>query len=134
MKPAHKSFAVIGLALCAAAWGAAAQTYPQRAMRLVVPFAPGGSSDMLSRMIGQRLTESLGQVVVVDNRPAAGGTVGSDLVAKSQPDGYTMLLGSISTMTIAPTLYARLPFDPLNDFAHVGLWMTFPLAMIVPAA
>ncbi len=134
MKPAHKSFAVIGLALCAAAWGAAAQTYPQRAMRLVVPFAPGGSSDMLSRMIGQRLTESLGQVVVVDNRPAAGGTVGSDLVAKSQPDGYTMLLGSISTMAIAPTLYARLPFDPLNDFAHVGLWVTFPLAMIVPAA
>ena len=129
-----KNIAVMGILLCVAAPGAVAQPYPQRAMRLVVPFAPGGSSDTLSRMIGQRLTESLGQAVVVDNRPAAGGTVGSDLVAKAQPDGYTMLLGSISTMAIAPTLYTKLPFDPLNDFAHVGLWVTFPLAMIVPAA
>ena len=129
-----KRVAVMGAVLCVAAPGAAAQAYPQRAMRLVVPFAPGGSSDTLSRIIGQRLTESLGQAVVVDNRPAAGGTVGSDLVAKAQPDGYTMLLGSISTMAIAPTLYTKLPFDPLNDFAHVGLWVTFPLAMIVPAA
>ena len=129
-----KRVAVMGAVLCVAAPSAAAQAYPQRAMRLVVPFAPGGSSDTLSRIIGQRLTESLGQAVVVDNRPAAGGTVGSDLVAKAQPDGYTMLLGSISTMAIAPTLYTKLPFDPLNDFAHVGLWVTFPLAMIVPAA
>ncbi len=129
-----KRVAVMGAVLCVAAPGAAAQAYPQRAMRLVVPFALGGSSDTLSRIIGQRLTESLGQAVVVDNRPAAGGTVGSDLVAKAQPDGYTMLLGSISNMAIAPTLYTKLPFDPLNDFAHVGLWVTFPLAMIVPAA
>jgi tripartite-type tricarboxylate transporter receptor subunit TctC len=130
----HKILAAVSAALCVAASGVSAQTYPQRAMRLVVPFAPGGSGDTLARMIGQRLTESLGQAVVVDNRPAAGGTVGSDLVAKAQPDGYTMLLGSIATMAMAPALYTKLPFDPLHDFAHVGLWVTFPLAMIVPAA
>ncbi len=111
----------------------AAQAFPARAMRLVVPFAPGGSTDTLARIVGQRWTESLGQPVVVDNRPAAGGIVGADLVAKSQPDGYTSLVGAISTMAIAPALYAKLPYHALNDFAHAGLWVTFPLAMIVPA-
>ena len=139
MLSGRTSHAVRGALLCAAAvmgslpQTASAQAYPQRAMRLVVPFAPGGSGDTLGRMIGQRLTESLGQAVVVDNRPAAGGTVASDLVAKAQPDGYTLLVGSISTMAIAPTLFTKLPYNPLNDFAHIGLWVTFPLAMIVPA-
>ncbi len=109
------------------------QAFPARAMRLVVPFAPGGSTDTLARIVGQRWAESLGQPVVVDNRPAAGGIVGADLVAKSQPDGYTSLVGAISTMAIAPALYAKLPYHALNDFAHAGLWVTFPLAMIVPA-
>ena len=112
---------------------AMAQPYPVRALRLVVPFAPVGSTDTLARIVGQRLAESLGQPVVVDNRPAAGGTVGSDLVAKAQPDGYTLLIGSIATMAIAPALYAKLPYDPLRDFSHAGLWVTFPLAMIVSA-
>lgn len=127
--------AVILIALfCALLPGMApAQSYPTRALRFVVPFAPGGSTDTLARIVGARLTDVLGHVVVVDNRPAAGGIVGADLVAKAQPDGYTLLIGAISTMAIAPSLYARLPYDPLNDFAHAGLWVTFPLAMIVPA-
>jgi tripartite-type tricarboxylate transporter receptor subunit TctC len=109
------------------------QSYPSRAMRLIVPFAPGGSTDTLARIVGQGLTASLGQAVVVDNRPAGGGIVGADLVAKSQPDGYTSLVGAISTMAIAPALYPKMPYHALNDFAHAGLWVTFPLAMIVPA-
>ena len=123
----------LAIVFMAAVQCAAAQPYPQRALRLVVPFAPGGSTDTLARIVGQRLTESLGQPVVVDNRPAAGGIVGADLVAKAQPDGYTLLVGAISTMAIAPALYAKLPYNALNDFAHAGLWVTFPLAMIVPA-
>ena len=110
-----------------------AQPYPARALRLVVPFAPGGSTDTLARIVGQRLTESLGQTVIVDNRPAAGGTVGTDLVAKAQPDGHTLLIGSIATMVVASALNPKLSYDPLNDFAHAGLWVTFPLALIVPA-
>ena len=125
----------IALAVCSVALAhtAMAQAYPARALRLVVPFAPGGSTDTLARIVGQRLTESLGQPVVVDNRPAAGGIVGADLVAKAQPDGHTLLIGAISTMAIAPALYAKLPYNPLNDYAHAGLWVTFPLALIVPA-
>ncbi len=117
-----------------AAQGAVAQPAPQfpaRALRLVVPFAPGGSTDTLARIMGQKLTESLGQPVIVDNRMAAGGIVGADLVAKAQPDGHTLLVGAISTMAIAPALFAKLPYDPVNDYAHVGLWVTFPLALIV---
>ena len=125
----------IVLAVCSVALAhtAMAQAYPARALRLVVPFAPGGSTDTLARIVGQRLTESLGQPVVVDNRPAAGGIVGADLVAKAQPDGHTLLIGAISTMAIAPALYAKLPYNPLHDYAHAGLWVTFPLALIVPA-
>lgn len=109
------------------------ETYPNRPIRFVVPFAPGGSLDTLARIVGTRMIDSLGQPVVVDNRPAGGGTVGADLVAKAQPDGYTLLIGAISNMAIAPGVYPKLPYDPLRDFAHVGLWVTFPLVLIVPA-
>lgn len=111
-----------------------AADYPDRALRLVVPFAPGGSTDVLARIVGQKLSESVGQPVIVDNRPAAGGTVGSDLVAKGSPDGYTLLIGSIATMVIAKAMYAKLPYEPLKDFEHINLWVTFPLAMVVPAS
>lgn len=111
-----------------------AQQYPSRALRIVVPFAPGGSTDVLARIVGQRLAESLGQPVIIDNRPAGGGTVGSDLVAKAQPDGHTLLIGSIATMAVAKAMYVNLPYDPLRDFEHIGLWVTFPLALVVPAS
>ena len=123
--------AAIALALCASA--VQAQQYPNRAIRLVVPFAPGGSTDVLARIVGQRMTESMGQAVIIDNRPSAGGTTGSDLVAKALPDGYTLVIGSIATMAIAKAMYANLPYDPQRDFEHIGLWVTFPLALVVPA-
>ncbi len=88
----------------AIAHGAPAQSYPERALRLVVPFAPGGSTDVLARIVGQRLAESLGQPVIVDNRPAGGGIVGSDLVAKAPADGYTLLIGSIAAMAGGPAM------------------------------
>lgn len=111
---------------------ALSQAYPSRPLRIIVPFAPGGSADLLSRIMGQHMAESLGQPVVTDNRPAAGGIAGTDLVAKASPDGHTMVLGTIAGMAIAPALFGKLPYDPLNDFAHVSLWVTFPLVMIVP--
>jgi tripartite-type tricarboxylate transporter receptor subunit TctC len=125
---------LIPLAIALAAAPAFAQQYPARALRIVVGFAPGGSADVLARIMGQRLAESLGQPVIIENRPAAGGTVASEIVAKAQPDGYTLLLGSVGTMVFAPALYSKLSYDVLRDFEHVGLWVTFPLALVVPAS
>ncbi len=125
---------VFSLFVSAAFSVSAAQPYPSRALRVVVPFAPGGSTDVLARLVGQRLSESVGQPVIIDNRPAGGGTTGTDLVAKAQPDGYTVVIGSIATMAIAPALYSSLPYRPMHDFEDIGLWVTFPLALIVPAA
>ncbi|HZM47601.1 MAG TPA: tripartite tricarboxylate transporter substrate binding protein [Burkholderiales bacterium] len=121
------------IALAACSLPALGQTYPTRAVRLVVPFAPGGSTDVLGRIIGQRLSESVGQPVIVDNRPAGGGTVGSDVVAKALPDGHTLLIGSIATMAFAKAMYPKLPYDPMGDFEHIGLWVSFPLALVVQA-
>lgn len=111
-----------------------AQSYPSRPIRVVVPTAPGGSLDVLARIVGQRLSENVNQPVIVDNRAAGGGLVGTDLVAKAPADGHTLLLGSIASMTMAPSLYPKLPYDPINDFAHVGLWVTFPLVLVVQAS
>jgi tripartite-type tricarboxylate transporter receptor subunit TctC len=107
------------LALSAAA--AAAQSYPSKPIRLVVPFPAGGTTDILAREVGQRLSLSLGQSVVIDNRPGAAGNIGSELVAKSAPDGYTLLMATVSTHAINPNLYARLPYDHVKDFAPVVL-------------
>jgi tripartite-type tricarboxylate transporter receptor subunit TctC len=122
------------LALTLAAAPAFAQQYPTRTLRIVVGFAPGGSADVLSRIMGQRLAEALGQPVIIENRAAAGGTVATEIVAKAQPDGHTLLLGSVGTMVFAPATYTKLPYDVLRDFEHVGLWVTFPLALVVPAS
>ena len=111
-----------------------AQQYPTRAVRIVVGFAPGGSADVLSRIMGQRLSESFGQPVIIENRPAAGGTVATEIVARAQPDGHTLLLGSVGTMVFAPALYPNLTYDVLRDFEHIGLFVTFPLALVVPAS
>ena len=107
------------LALSAAA--AVAQPYPSKPIRLVVPFPAGGTTDILAREAGQRLSLSLGQSVVIDNRPGAAGNIGSELVAKSAPDGYTLLMATVSTHAINPNLYARLPYDHIKDFAPVVL-------------
>jgi tripartite-type tricarboxylate transporter receptor subunit TctC len=122
---------VAALALGLAAAGAHAQTYPSKPIRMIVPFTPGGTTDILARTVGQKLGEAWGQPVVVDNRPGAGGNIGSELVAKAPPDGYTLLMGTISTHAINASLYRRLPFDPTRDFAPVSRVGTLPNILIV---
>jgi tripartite-type tricarboxylate transporter receptor subunit TctC len=128
------------LALCAlcvmAAWSgiAAAQSYPSKPVHIVVPFAPGGITDILARALAQRLTESLGQQVVVENKPGATGQVGAEAVAKAAPDGYTLLVAADATFVTNPHFYSRLAFDALNDFAPItGLGIS-PQALIVNPA
>lgn len=96
-----------------------AQVYPQRPVRLIVPFAPGGTTDILARLIGQKLTPMLGQSVVIDNRPGANGAVGSEIVAKSNPDGYTLIMGYLGSLAINPHLFSTLPYDSVRDFAPI---------------
>src|SRR4051794_32699891 len=105
--------------LCASQ--AAAQSFPTKPLRVVVGFAPGGANDTLARILSIELNKSLGQSVIVDNRPGAGGTIGADIVAKAPPDGHTLLLGSTGTNGIAPSLYSKLPYDPIRDLAPVSL-------------
>ncbi len=102
-------------------FGAAAQAYPNHSIRLVVPFAAGGTTDILARAVAQKLTETMGQPVVVDNRAGAGGNIGADIVAKSPPDGYTLVMGTVGTHAINPSLYAKMPYDHVKDFAPVIL-------------
>ncbi len=119
------------LATVAAAVPARAQTWPAKPIRLIVPYPPGGTTDLLGRGIGQKLSESLGQQVVIENRPGAGGSIGADLAAKSKPDGYTLLLGTIATHAINPNLYPDNPYDPAKDFAPVALVATMPNLLVV---
>jgi tripartite-type tricarboxylate transporter receptor subunit TctC len=128
---------IVLLAACALClWHAGMATaqgqasFPSRPIRMIVPFAPGGGSDVLARMIGPRLTERLGQPVVVDNRPAASGVVGADLVAKAAPDGYT-LLGTTVTFVISGTLHKNLPYDAFKDFAPVTLFISSPFGLLL---
>lgn len=119
----QRLIAAIGLAICmAAAHGAGA--YPDRPIRLIVPYTPGGNTDLLGRMIAQRLGESTGQTVVVENRPGAAGTIGVDAVAKSKPDGYTMVLASFGNILTAAAWYKTLPYDPVADLAPIALLAT----------
>jgi len=113
--------AALFVLLAVSAAGAAAQPYPTKPIRLVVPFPAGGTTDILAREVGQRLSLSLGQPVVIDNRPGAAGNIGSELVAKSAPDGYTLLMATVGTHAINPNLYARMPYDHVKDFAPVVL-------------
>jgi len=101
-------------------WAAAAD-YPQRPIRLIVPYAAGGTSDILARIVGQKLTESWQQQVVIDNRGGANGNIGSDIVAKAEPDGYTLLLGTSGSNAVNPSLYARMPYDAKRDLALIAM-------------
>jgi tripartite-type tricarboxylate transporter receptor subunit TctC len=119
--------------LCASAGfhEAQAQTYPARAITLVIPFAPGGSTSIVGRAIADKISELLGEKVVVDNRPGAGGTVGTKAVAKSDPDGYMLLLGYTGTLAIGPSLYKNPGYDPRKDFAPIGLIGNAPNSLVV---
>jgi tripartite-type tricarboxylate transporter receptor subunit TctC len=110
---------------------ALAQAYPSKPIRLVVPFPAGGSLDVIARAIGQKLSEAWGQPVIVDNRPGAGGNIGADLVAKSAPDGYTVLEGALSTHAVNVSLYAKLPYDPIKDFAPITLVAVTPNVLVL---
>ena len=101
--------------------GAVAQDYPVKPIRLIVPFGPGGTTDILSRVIGERLGERFGQQVLIDNRPGAGGNIAAELTARAAPDGYTIFLGLMGTQSINISIYPKLAFDPLKDFAPVSL-------------
>ena len=113
---------------------ASAQTYPAKPIRLVVPFPPGGATDILARDVAQKLTEAWGQQVIVDNRPGAGGNIGSELVAKSAPDGYTLEMGTVGTHAINASLYAKMPYDNVKDFAPVILVAGVPNVLEVNPA
>ena len=105
--------------------------YPAKPIRFVVPFPAGGPLDLVARSIGQELSRSWGQPVIVDNRPGAGGNIGADLVAKAPPDGYTILMGAVSTHAINVTLYSKLPYDPINDFAPITLVTSVPNVLVL---
>lgn len=113
---------------------ASAQTYPTKPIRIVVGFAPGGPADVMARLISQRMTAILGQSIVVDNRPGAGGTIGARAVAESDPDGYTLLLGNTSTLIISPLVYRQVNYDPVKGFAPVALLGTTSNVLIVNPA
>ena len=112
---------------------ALAQAWPDRAVRLIVPYAPGGANDILARLFGQRLTELLGQPFVVENRPGAQAIVGTEVVARAAPDGHTLLVGASGPIVFNPATYARLPYDVLRDLAPVSIMASFPLALVVAA-
>jgi tripartite-type tricarboxylate transporter receptor subunit TctC len=128
-----KAFAAgAGLALAVLAPSAAlAQVYPGKPVRLVVPFPPGGSTDIVARIVAQKLGDRLGQQVVVENRGGAGGTIGTEAVAKAAPDGYTLGVASTSTHAVAPSVYPRLGYDPVKDFAPISLVAVSPYLLVV---
>jgi tripartite-type tricarboxylate transporter receptor subunit TctC len=123
--------AFCGIALCALAPFVAAQTYPSKPIRWVVTYPPGGPTDFVARAVGAKLTEAWGQQVLIDNRPGAGGIIGTELAARSVPDGYTLLFGTSAGMTINPALVANLPYDPVKDFAPISLMVINPQLLVV---
>jgi tripartite-type tricarboxylate transporter receptor subunit TctC len=135
MRPAAS---LLLIAVCAAALHAvaavAADTYPVKPVRLIVPFPPGGPADALARMVGDKLSASLGQSVVVDNRPGAGGNIGMELAAKAAPDGYTLVLAPAGNLTVNPSLYRNVPYDVGRDFAPVTVIAAVPNILVVNPA
>ncbi len=128
-KCTRAAFALLA-GLAAAASGLAAD-YPEKPVRLVIPFVPGGNMDITARTIGPGLSQALGQPVVYDNRGGAGGTIGAEHVARSAPDGYTLLLGSTGLLTLAPALYPKTPYEPLKDFVPIGTVADVPVVLVV---
>ncbi|MDB5795514.1 MAG: Tripartite-type tricarboxylate transporter, receptor component TctC [Noviherbaspirillum sp.] len=133
---ASAGYVLLATAVCAAS-SASAQTppYPAKPVKIIVPFTPGGGNDAFARQVGQILTEAWKQQVVIENRPGAGGNIGTAAAAKSAPDGYTLLLGHTGTLAINPGLYgSKLPYDPQKDFVPISLVASTPLVLVVPMA
>ena len=129
----HRILALASCALTVAlvAGTAAAQSFPSKQVRIIVGLAPGGTTDLVSRILAQKLTEAWGQNVIVDNRPGASGMIGGDLVAKAAPDGYTLLITPQTSIAVAPALYGKAPYDAAKDFATITLVGSTPLLMVV---
>jgi tripartite-type tricarboxylate transporter receptor subunit TctC len=123
--------ACAALFICAAGAATAQPNYPAKAIRYIVPFPAGGPLDIVARAIGQELSKSWGHPVIIDNRPGAGGNIGADLVARAPADGYTILMGAVSTHAINVTLYDKLPYDPIRDFAPVTLITSVPNVLVL---
>lgn len=122
---------IVVILACALSSELLAQDYPAKPVRIVVPFAAGGAADISARGVTPGLTETLRQNVIVDNRPGAGGTIGAEFVAKALPDGYTLLLGSNSTLSVAPSLYPRIRYNPVRDFSPITLVATTPMVLAI---
>ncbi len=129
MKTPASSCALAALAVCALQ-PAQAQLYPVKSIRLVIPYAPGGPVDIVGRITGQKLSDALGQQVVVDNRAGGGGNIAVEIVAKSVPDGYTLLMGANGTNAINPSLYLKLAVDPAKDLAPIGMVASSPMILV----
>jgi tripartite-type tricarboxylate transporter receptor subunit TctC len=134
----RSTFSMLVIAACTTALTAvvagAADTYPVKPIRLIVPFPPGGPADALARMVGDRLSASLGQSVIVDNRPGAAGNIGMELAAKAAPDGYTLVLAPAGNLTVNPSLYRNVPYDVARDFAPVTVIAAVPNILVVNPA
>jgi tripartite-type tricarboxylate transporter receptor subunit TctC len=133
MRPYRKLSALIAFGLpCVVGFGgASAQAWPTKPVRIIVPFAAGGTADTLGRLVAQRLSESLKENFVIENRGGAGGVIGSDVVAKAAPDGYMLLVSGVASHCIAPALSTKFPFDPLRDFTHIALFGGPPGVLVV---
>src|SRR5438034_512715 len=118
------------LALIACSSAATAQSYPVKPLRIIVPFPPGGGSDILARIVAQKLTEQMKQQVLVENRSGAGGTIGTEAAVRAAPDGYTLLLGSASEIAVNPFVYMRLTYNPARDLTPIALVATTPLVIV----
>jgi len=130
MTPMRLVSLVLSLLLTLAGW-ARAEDYPGHPIRLIVPFAPGGGNDTVARLVGDSLGKRLGQPIVIDNRPGAGGVVGAEAAAKAAPDGYTLFLGGVGSHAINPNLHKDLSYDPIRDFAPITLLASAPLILVV---
>src|SRR5262245_50706095 len=131
MSPVTHRLTIVVLALLALTAEGVAQNYPERVVRIVNPYPPGGSVDVMARILAQKLSDNFGQQFIVENRSGGGGNTGSDFVAKAEPDGYTLLFTAPGPLTVNQTLYSKLPFDPAKDFAPVALFATAPIVLIV---
>lgn len=133
-----RRFLLKGVALAPAALSAGSRparaSYPDRPIRMIVPFGAGGNADLVARLVGQGMSDALGQPIVIDNRAGAGGSVGAEVVARSAPDGYTLLVGSNGPLTVNPFVQSKIGYDPLTDFAPIGLTSYVPHAIVLNPA
>jgi tripartite-type tricarboxylate transporter receptor subunit TctC len=127
------SAVVLGCAVSTAFAQNAAADYPSKSIRIIVGYTPGGANDILARLVGQKMSETFGQPVIVENRPSAGAIIGTDAVAKAAPDGYTLTMGASGPIVFNPSLYAKLPYDAMRDLAPVSMVGSFPLILVVQA-